>query len=66
MATIKELTGNVYFWIDNAKVTRFPINLLAMTDCISLFNNMVDPVYTKVTIETPAFTKEFPIDPEAN
>jgi hypothetical protein len=66
MATIKELTGNVYFWIDDAKVARFPISLYGITDCISLFNNIEDSVYTKMTIETPAFTKEFSISPATN
>lgn len=64
--TVNELTGNVYFWIGESKIARFSINLYALTDCIPLFSNITDSVYTKVSIETPAFTKEFSISLPTN
>lgn len=65
MAIIKDLTGNVFFWIGDAKVARFPINLYSLHDFTFMINPLTSDVYTKMTIETPILNKEFPIAPVA-
>lgn len=63
MATLKDLTGNVFFWIDDVKIARFPVSLYSLNDFVFMSKLLTSDVYTKMTIETPALTKEFPISP---
>ena len=66
MVTINKLNGNVFLWINDAKVVRFPVNLFALNN----FSNWValanSNVYTKITLEVGGVVKEFPIAPATN
>lgn len=70
MELIEQLNGHAYFWVGDAKVARFPISLYAV-DGLTLIQsllqeNITDPVYTKLTIETGAVTYECSISASAN